>query len=415
MACLGFCGEWFLTAWSTKLIAIHTKEPREPFVFCCSHAEKRAKIPKDVNSSDGDTAEDTESDRILAFAISSSGNLMALTDDTKRLILFQREPSWHCVSIRWVSRRCTSLVFSQAEDELLVADKSGDVYSFSVVEPEKDGELKMGHLSMLLAVTISADDQYIITADRDEKIRVSHHRSPYNIQSYCLGHHQFVSTLEIPSGHPHWLLSGSGDGTVKLWEFESGRNLQSWDLRQLEDNPSSDTAKEKNIAVFRVSSSPDGRDVAVLCEGVMKVYIFTLDQTSHEKLGLHSKLQLFHRPLDIGFDMEGRLWVLLNSGDVPLQIYSLRQNSWECDTEIDDLRRVTDILRTYWSTTDNFTSVTNHFEHLYKVSFDNMSVYLQKKQQRIVEHQLKRTKAQKTKCHKRSKKNPDEDLTQPST
>ncbi|XP_027879020.1 tRNA (guanine-N(7)-)-methyltransferase non-catalytic subunit wdr4 isoform X2 [Xiphophorus couchianus] len=413
MACLGFCGEWFLSTCSSKLIAIHTKEPREPFVFDCSRAEKRLKIAKDVNSSDA--SEDTGSDTVLAFAVSSSGKLMAITDDTKRLILFQCEPSWHCISIRWVIRRCTSLVFSPAEDELLVADKSGDVYSFSVVEPEKDGELKMGHLSMLLAVTISADDQYIITADRDEKIRVSHRRSPYNIQSYCLGHHQFVSTLEIPKGHPHWLLSGSGDGTVKLWEFESGRKLQSWDLGQLEDKLCSDTAKGNNTAVFRICSSPGGRDVAVLCDGLMNVYIFTLEQTNDEKLRLHSKLHLFHRPMDIGFDMKGQLWVLLDSSDVPLQIHTYRKNSWECDTENDNLRRVTDILRTQWSTTDNFTSVTNHFEHLYKVSFDNVSVYLQKKQQRIEEHQLKRTKGQKTKCTKKSKKKPDEVLTQPST
>ena len=49
-------------------------------------------------------------------------------------------------------RRCTSLVFSQAEDQVLVADKSGDVYSFSVEEPHRAGELKLGHLSMLLAL-----------------------------------------------------------------------------------------------------------------------------------------------------------------------------------------------------------------------------------------------------------------------
>lgn len=51
-----------------------------------------------------------------------------------------------------MARRCTSLQFSHAEDQLLAADKSGDVYSFSVEEPQADGELKMGHLSMLLAV-----------------------------------------------------------------------------------------------------------------------------------------------------------------------------------------------------------------------------------------------------------------------
>lgn len=57
-----------------------------------------------------------------------------------------------CVCCRFVVRRSTSLQFSNAEDELLVADKSGDVYSFSVAEPQTDGELQMGHLSMLLAV-----------------------------------------------------------------------------------------------------------------------------------------------------------------------------------------------------------------------------------------------------------------------
>lgn len=49
-------------------------------------------------------------------------------------------------------RRCTSLMFSQAEDALFVADKSGDVYSFSVLDPQKPGEMKLGHLSMLLGI-----------------------------------------------------------------------------------------------------------------------------------------------------------------------------------------------------------------------------------------------------------------------
>jgi tRNA (guanine-N(7)-)-methyltransferase subunit TRM82 len=43
-------------------------------------------------------------------------------------------------------------VFTEAEDEVWAADKSGDVYSFSVVEPQKTGELKLGHLSMLLSM-----------------------------------------------------------------------------------------------------------------------------------------------------------------------------------------------------------------------------------------------------------------------
>ena len=47
-------------------------------------------------------------------------------------------------------RRCTALTFTASEDRVLVADKSGDVYSFPVQEPDGSGRLELGHLSMLL-------------------------------------------------------------------------------------------------------------------------------------------------------------------------------------------------------------------------------------------------------------------------
>ncbi|KAM4559412.1 tRNA (guanine-N(7)-)-methyltransferase non-catalytic subunit wdr4 isoform 5-T5 [Odontesthes bonariensis] len=402
MTAVGFCGRWFLFSCDTKLVAVHTGQSRESFVFDCSSAEKKPKAPQADSSSDGGPSEEAGSDRVLAFAVSSSGKLVALTDDTKRLVLFQCEPVWRCISVRWVVRRCTSLVFSQAEDELLVADKSGDVYSFSVGEPQREGQLKIGHLSMLLAVTMSPDDKYIITADRDEKVRVSRHRYPYSIQSFCLGHQQFVSALQIPSGHPHWLLSGSGDGTVKLWEYESGRRLQSWDLAQLEETMCSQTVKEKNPTVCRVSSSPDGRHVAVLCERVSAVQFFLLDEVDEKKLVPHSRLSLPHCALDISFDLEGRLWVLMDSSDAPLQINTLRGNSWQLDSEDPDLSRVTEALRPHWKTL-HAARTDSRFEHLHKESYDNVTSYLQKKQQRLEEQQLKRAKTPKKKGSKRLK------------
>lgn len=48
------------------------------------------------------TAEETGSDVILAISTSPSGKLLALTDDSKRLVLFTCEPSWRCISTRCI-------------------------------------------------------------------------------------------------------------------------------------------------------------------------------------------------------------------------------------------------------------------------------------------------------------------------
>ncbi|KAM4608372.1 tRNA (guanine-N(7)-)-methyltransferase non-catalytic subunit wdr4 [Polymixia lowei] len=381
MAAVGTCGEWIVSTCDKKLIAIHTKQAREPFVFDCSTAEKKPKDTDTDNKSDGGGSEETGNDQILALAVSPSGKMAVLTDDTKRLVLFRCEPSWQCISTRWVVRRCTSLVFSQAEDQVLVADKSGDVYSFSVVEPQKEGELKLGHLSMLLAITLTPNDKYVVTSDRDEKIRVSHLTSPYNIQSFCLGHQEFVSALLIPSGHPQWLLSGSGDGTVKLWEYESGRRLQSWNITELRGAPDSEADQEKRSAVSGITSSPDGRHIAVQCERIPTVQFLGLDQEA--ELVACSRLTLPHCPLDMTFDLEGRLWVLMDCSDTPLQIYTHTQDCWECEAESPELIRVTEALKPHWEALQASARLESRFQHLYKVNFDNMASYMQKKQQRL--------------------------------
>ncbi|XP_012994654.3 tRNA (guanine-N(7)-)-methyltransferase non-catalytic subunit wdr4 [Esox lucius] len=380
MAALDVCGEWLISTCDKKLIAVHTKQSREPFVFDCSTAEAKPKCTES-DKSDVGGSEETSSDRILAVAVSTSGKRVALTDDTKRLVLFQCEPSWQVISTRWVVRRGTSLVFTKDENEVWMADKSGDVYSFSVVEPQKTGDLKLGHLSMLLSMTLTPDSKYVITADRDEKIRVSHLKSPYNIQAFCLGHLEFVSSLLVPPGHPHWLLSGSGDGTVKLWEYESGRRVQTWDLKQLRDMPNSEN--EKKSAVSRIAGSPCGRHVAVQCERLPSVQLFAVDQEGEAHLVPSSRLTLSHCPLDLTFDPEGRLWVLLDSREMPFLMYTHTGGSWTPNSVSPELKRVTEALRPHWDALQISAGLESRFQHLYKVSFDNMASYRQKKQERL--------------------------------
>lgn len=63
-----------------------------------------------------------------------------------------------------------------------MADKFGDVLSFSVLNLREEGRVILGHLSMLMDMCLICDDKMVVTADRDEKIRVSHYPNTYNIE-----------------------------------------------------------------------------------------------------------------------------------------------------------------------------------------------------------------------------------------
>lgn len=59
----------------------------------------------------------------------------------------------------------------------------------SILSHENElGDLVLGHASMITAMQLSLDDNYIVTSDRDEHIRVSHYPDGFNIEAFCFGH-----------------------------------------------------------------------------------------------------------------------------------------------------------------------------------------------------------------------------------
>ncbi|XP_063301596.1 tRNA (guanine-N(7)-)-methyltransferase non-catalytic subunit WDR4 [Pelobates fuscus] len=352
-------------------------DPAPFFLFDCSLLEKPAPMP-------GQDSSEAVSDQILAAAFSPSGEFFAVTDDRKRLVLFQTQPAWEKVSVRSVSRRCTALTFSACERHILAADKSGDVFSFSVIRAQEEGRLELGHLSMLLDVAMSPDGKHIITCDRDEKIRVSLWDSPHVISTFCLGHTEFVSQLLVLPGAQKLLLSGSGDGFLRLWEYDAGVEIHNWNLSR-----SAESEGSQRFAISRMACCTRGRTVAVLCEGIPGIYLFSV--SAAPRLVHTQYLSLSSTPLDLDFDDSASLWVLSSDANKPLVQYRQTDLHWQPVQENGSFQSFSEAIRKNWDLLQGSATPENRFKGLYKVMCDNMASYLRKKEARLETEKRKTT------------------------
>lgn len=178
---------------------------------------------------------------IRCAALSDCGKFLATSGDDKKLKTWRVE-DLQLLSSRALPKKPTYINFADNND-ILVADKFGDIFRYqlhpssnesysgnmrdalSSHENPSGGELILGHTSLLTTFLVTADGKYIVTADRDEHIRVSWYPQGYTIESYCLGHQKYVSAIHIPSFSPGTLISGGGDSVLKLWDWMSGKLL----------------------------------------------------------------------------------------------------------------------------------------------------------------------------------------------
>ncbi|KAG6004442.1 hypothetical protein E4U21_001064 [Claviceps maximensis] len=177
------------------------------------------------------------------------------------------------------------------------SSKPSDAPSFELT-------LLLGHVSMLTSLVIaeSQGKKYILTADRDEHIRVSRYiPQAHIIESFCLGHKEFISEIIVPAGRNDILISGGGDEDLLLWDWKAGSVSSRTNLLSLAREIAPQTGK---VAVSGLTSlvypSAEGplTYVLAICEDLQAIFTWQLPADGN-RLQNPSIIQLPCNPLHI--------------------------------------------------------------------------------------------------------------------
>ncbi|KZC12832.1 PREDICTED: tRNA (guanine-N(7)-)-methyltransferase non-catalytic subunit wdr4 [Dufourea novaeangliae] len=320
---------------------------------------------------------------------SNDGKYFFVCTNRKQLCLYERR-NQNLLSNQTLVRAASKVRFTPSND-IVVADKTGDAYLFPSNKSE-NGILLLGHLSMLLDVLVTEDEKYIITTDRDEKIRVSMFPNSYNIMSYCLGHKKFVTNiLELPHDKSI-LVSCGGDGVFILWDYENGKELLSVDFcnkiskndidnfnQKLQDCHLDETVEILPVKHLRLSVLDTTSSLVVMSfydNSLLLAYIISGTKDSKFKATYIQSIILDCEPTECHF-YEGNLWLLNEAG---FQVYKFEQNKFVLS---DVMNFKLNRLNSLWKTLRKDSIKQNLFPILYKRKYDNVQEYLERKKTRL--------------------------------
>lgn len=149
-------------------------------------------------------------------------------------------------------------------------------------------KLLLGHVSMLTDATFATREVegkirgYIITADRDEHIRISR-AAPQShiIEGFCLGHKEFVNNVCLVPG-TDFLVSGGGDDWIGIWDWpnfslKNTVNVREHFSKYLVPTPED---KEPQVAIsgiwtVPIQNQPGSNAIIVACEKIPALLVLS--------------------------------------------------------------------------------------------------------------------------------------------
>ncbi|WP_414517115.1 WD40 repeat domain-containing protein, partial [Nostoc sp. PCC 9305] len=81
-----------------------------------------------------------------------------------------------------------------------------------------------GHLSYVNAIALSSDSEYVVSGSGDKKIKIWEFTTGNIIIRTIIGHSASINVVTL-SSDGKYVVSGSNDKTVKIWEFATRKEI----------------------------------------------------------------------------------------------------------------------------------------------------------------------------------------------
>lgn len=230
--------------------------------------------------------------------ITPDGQHLIACQNNKTVMVLETK-TWSRVSTLLLRKKLMSVRCSADSTLCAVADRFGDVHNLSV--PQLTPQNSIGHLAEVFCAIYSLDGKYLISCDKEKKVRVSRYPASYIIERFCFGHLNAVTGISTVNGDHDLLITASSDGTVRLWDFKNGKELSRWNVA--------------GNGCTLIGPAVINNLVMVVEQGQSDVSVLSFDAN---QLALVRRMKLEMFPVHMCADNAGSVWFLLADGRIKI-------------------------------------------------------------------------------------------------
>nr|GEV45807.1 tRNA (guanine-N(7)-)-methyltransferase non-catalytic subunit wdr4 [Tanacetum cinerariifolium] len=279
--------------------------------------------------------DEVHKESIRAIRYGANGKVFVSAGDDKVVRIWDTD-TWRCLYTVSTEKKVSAVAISDNDQFVCYADKFGVVWVVELDElsdnqalvQKKASPLLAHYCSIITSLEFSPDGKFIVTADRDFKIRVTvFPKKPldgaHEIHSFCLGHTEFVSCLafvynqDCPQG---FLVSGSGDSTVRLWDHTSGLLLHTCEVGSQVRQQQANGTENDYFAITDLCATPDGSSIFVAVQGLPGIMLLrcNLSAKTLSVLKVVSIIGEDFIPTNLGTSlMSDFLWMVMGVSNLP--------------------------------------------------------------------------------------------------